>query len=533
MSRSFGGSDYLEYTGAILGVAPLTMACWVKPTSTALSGVAMGLGRTGTASHYFSLEVNGTVAGDPIEAVTRGTTRVVASTTTGYAAGEWNHIAGVWASTTDRRAFLNGGGKGTNTTSQTPSGLNRTNVGTVTTNTRAAFFSGQVAFPAIWNVALTDDEIALLAAGAHPTTVRPDALVFFASLATPGSTLEIDEIGGFDVAVTGATLADDPPISVPLAPWRGNLFAVASSPTWEPICLPGSAVCVVEGTGGGELSATFNETITLSDSRALSFAHVLSESLALADARALGLDRTLAESLTVSDGRTLSLTRVLAESLALADSRVLTFVRALAESIALADTVDRIGDYIRAFSEDLTLSDNRALSIIRVLSDALTLADALATALNPDGQALTASFSETLTYTDSRAVTLGRILAETLLLSDARALSLLRSLTESLSLTDDRTLSYLRALAESILLTDATGHTGQFVRSFSETLNIADSVGHTGEFIRSFAETLSISDSAAAVILAATALVMRGKRLESGMAGQRLDTGMKGTRLEN
>ena len=41
---------------------------------------------------------------------------------------------------------------------------------------------GQIAEAAIWNVALTDGEIASLAKGFKPTRIRPQSLVFYAPL---------------------------------------------------------------------------------------------------------------------------------------------------------------------------------------------------------------------------------------------------------------------------------------------------------------------------------------------------------------
>ncbi len=63
---------------------------------------------------------------------------------------------------------------------------------------------------AIWNVALTDSEIATLAEGVSPLRVRRDALVYYCPIG--GQSPEIDIIGGVNMTVTGTTVDEEPPI---------------------------------------------------------------------------------------------------------------------------------------------------------------------------------------------------------------------------------------------------------------------------------------------------------------------------------
>jgi hypothetical protein len=75
---------------------------------------------------------------------------------------------------------------------------------------------GQIAHPAIWNVALTDAEVAMLGAGISPLRVRPQSLVMYLPyLGRNGP--EIDIINGRTLAVTGAAASsNEPPVRFPL-----------------------------------------------------------------------------------------------------------------------------------------------------------------------------------------------------------------------------------------------------------------------------------------------------------------------------
>lgn len=71
--------------------------------------------------------------------------------------------------------------------------------------------SGDVAHVALWNVALTDDEVASLAAGVSPLRMRRDALIAYWPVG--GQSPEPDVVGGFDLVVTnGPVQSEEPPI---------------------------------------------------------------------------------------------------------------------------------------------------------------------------------------------------------------------------------------------------------------------------------------------------------------------------------
>jgi len=108
---------------------------------------------------------------------------------------------------------MDGGNKGTNGSSRTPVGINTTWLGRFIDSSPQRW-SGRIAEAAIWNVALSDAEVASLAKGYSPLFIQPTALVAYWPLIGHATT-EIDSVGGFGLTVTGATKAAHPRIIYP------------------------------------------------------------------------------------------------------------------------------------------------------------------------------------------------------------------------------------------------------------------------------------------------------------------------------
>jgi hypothetical protein len=159
----------------------------------------------GPGGDFFGLAARGDAAGDPIQVSTYDFEGpfTPAVTTTGYSINTWHHACGVWASSSDRRAFIDGGSKGTDSTdnpiSNTPT---HTSVGRIYRNTGdTESMDGSIAEAAIWNVALTDAEVGVLATGIKPTQVRPENIVLYVPLVRD---TDKDLIGGLSFSKVGS-----------------------------------------------------------------------------------------------------------------------------------------------------------------------------------------------------------------------------------------------------------------------------------------------------------------------------------------
>jgi hypothetical protein len=187
MARSgWSSSNLIRRTSGILTAAPLTMACWFNPASIspAAPNTMMSLCRsaeTGALNQFrIAMNVGAAVfvqAGDGSSFTTTTTSTTVASANT------WNHACGVVAAADDRRVFLNGGGKATSAVSRIPSGIDRNSIGTRDSAVAATNdFGGALAECALWDAALTDEEVAILALGYSPLLVRPQNLYAYLPL---------------------------------------------------------------------------------------------------------------------------------------------------------------------------------------------------------------------------------------------------------------------------------------------------------------------------------------------------------------
>jgi len=208
MSRDFSisAATYLENTNAVLTTTPISMACWFNSDDVSNYQVPLSISNKTSATaalHYLTL--NGALAQKTVGAFSSADNDWAgASTTTEYSVSTWHHVTGVWASATDRRAYLDGEGKGTDSTPRTPTGLDNTSLGIYWRNSIALSpMDGRVAEVAVWNVALTDADAAALGAGFSPRLVRPDALVAYWPLIGRSSP-EPSPVGGYDMTLVGS-----------------------------------------------------------------------------------------------------------------------------------------------------------------------------------------------------------------------------------------------------------------------------------------------------------------------------------------
>jgi hypothetical protein len=174
-----GTSSYIESTSTPVTTFPFTMACWFNPANVTAGGTLMSLG-VANGVDRFQMVNRGDLAGDRIAISSLvGATEGLATSTIGYTANTWHHATAVCTSITSRSIFLNGGGKATNTTSSNPAGINNIMLGSRWSTSRGFFFNGRIAEAAIWNAALTDDEVISLSKGFAPSLIRPSNLRFY------------------------------------------------------------------------------------------------------------------------------------------------------------------------------------------------------------------------------------------------------------------------------------------------------------------------------------------------------------------
>lgn len=150
---SFAGAGLLSGPAPVTA-PPLSLTCRCVPTVSQTS-VPLSLDKAsdGAAVNYFFLVL---VAGPGAVRMQSG--GQIAVSTTNYVVGQLTNIVGVEVASNSRRVYLNGGSKGTDTASATPSGINEIAFGQYLGSGGSLQFTGTIGECAVYNRALTDGE---------------------------------------------------------------------------------------------------------------------------------------------------------------------------------------------------------------------------------------------------------------------------------------------------------------------------------------------------------------------------------------
>lgn len=221
MARSYdqASSEYHEVDATPVTAVPLTIAGWMYPADTTTFKTLVAIVDKDVPDRWFAVYLDSTAHA---VAAARGdaVNDALAVTTATHSASTWIHVAGVFDSNVSRSIFLNGANKVTNTNDRTPSGLDRFSIGRHGDSTPGTYMNGRLAEVCVWNVALSDNEIALLARGINPLRIRAQSLLTYHPLfgnASPEPNLAVGG-GTYNLAATGTIdAADHPPVRPPFA----------------------------------------------------------------------------------------------------------------------------------------------------------------------------------------------------------------------------------------------------------------------------------------------------------------------------
>lgn len=195
-------SQYLSATNPA-SVAPFTVACWARVVNTTGNKTLVSLNQISGTNRFVVYLSNANLSFFVNDSA--GFTQPQAGN---VSINTWFHACAVEAATNDHRLFRDGANKSTTSVTRTPTSINALNVGVDrNNNNNSSLHTGQIAEVGIWNVALTDSEVASLAKGMACDKVRPQSLVFYAPLVRD----LIDKKGGLTITNNnGATVANHP-----------------------------------------------------------------------------------------------------------------------------------------------------------------------------------------------------------------------------------------------------------------------------------------------------------------------------------
>lgn len=286
MARRFNGNiaNYFgAFTRAPVIALPITIAYWTKPNLTAIglnSGVILALQAASGDGRIQVSAGTSTSASGPwyYRAISADNSNnsVIADSPSIPNNGMWSHGAGVFASTTSRVSYYNGIAGTEVTTSNDPSAASftRSYIGVRrSTGLLQLPFIGDIADIAVWNIALTSTEIAILATGVSPLKIRTSNLVAYWPLNGRVGSGEASLFSELDYATRyGAVpVVDDPvkafrngakPFDVAVhRPYPRIYYVAGPNATWA---TPTSTeIMAGQLSGGGAATASWSESAPL------------------------------------------------------------------------------------------------------------------------------------------------------------------------------------------------------------------------------------------------------------------------------
>lgn len=203
----------IEKGSSVVTAYPFSLAAWIKPDSSLANTATLTVGSIGAATARLALVDNSSSAGanhiDAFSVNGAGTT-AAANGTSNWAPGVWTHRAGVWSVSNNRKTYGDGTLEATNT------GGNTTDLTTYIHTVFGGRYNGgspssstmKMAYMGMWDVALSDAEVASLAAGALPTSVQAAHLLIY-PIWLGGAA--VDQISGATLTTTNCAFDSDLP----------------------------------------------------------------------------------------------------------------------------------------------------------------------------------------------------------------------------------------------------------------------------------------------------------------------------------
>jgi len=241
MSRLFddASSEHLTRTDTCgISAYPFSFAYWARPDSLT-DGAVMGFGDTSSDAYHWVGFRNPADTDIFLQAVNGGSVVNLSSGVT-YSADTWYHVVAVFAGAQDHRLYVNGANKVTDVATSVAIGaIDNTTIGILLIfGSSFTPFSGNVADPALWDVALTDAEAASLGtAGYSPLLIRPQSLVAFWPLGglygvNSGNAADgdLDIVGGFDMDPQNTPSTGDHPSTIIYPSRRIQMVGGAAPP---------------------------------------------------------------------------------------------------------------------------------------------------------------------------------------------------------------------------------------------------------------------------------------------------------------
>lgn len=173
MARDFdGAADRGVNDNDPIGGYPLTIVVWWEADDAHI-GTLIGVCNSGSSGSAGQRLVTVNSGADNVLLIQSGEVSSSDARTGALTTGVLRHACGVVRSATDREIYTNGVSVDTDAGNiPYDASMNRVNIGNLETTTSIQFFDGKLGFMALWDVALSTDEILALAHGVNPFLIR-------------------------------------------------------------------------------------------------------------------------------------------------------------------------------------------------------------------------------------------------------------------------------------------------------------------------------------------------------------------------
>lgn len=212
MSRLFdnGSEQYLQIDSTPITDYPFTLACWMYPDNVTDDNGLVFVGDLSEGNQYIMTRADGGDTNDPVIAMSyNGSDGIGTSERISYIANTWQLVVGVFSNDTSRTVYLdNNAGTEDTTDIDCPADLNRMAIGAARDNSPGRYMGGRIAEVGIWSVALSPENIALLASKDAPSIVDASNLECYWPLIDDDD----DDKGGYNMtAYNSPTFTDHVP----------------------------------------------------------------------------------------------------------------------------------------------------------------------------------------------------------------------------------------------------------------------------------------------------------------------------------
>lgn len=209
-------SEYLETAFSGVTGVPLSVSLWAQAVDVEIEYTMWFLGDKDSHADWFRLYTRDGVGN--VRFQKRDGSGLSHAESGGMTNGTWHQVGAVSSAADSYFAYTDGSPSDEQTTSRTPANVDRISIGRLGDASPEQYWDGLIAEVAVWNVALTTAEMAILADGYAAPFVRPDALVFYAPLISVTGD-EPDLVGGLILTNNNTvTDANHPRIIYPTRP---------------------------------------------------------------------------------------------------------------------------------------------------------------------------------------------------------------------------------------------------------------------------------------------------------------------------